>query len=104
MVDFKVGDEVVCVNNTNRPNAIWFPGCKPQLNTKYTVTGLLIDPWGDPAVTLAELDNADTGYAAWRFRKVQKRNDRLTIEAFMTVPGGFEDPKRTTPAKKRERT
>lgn len=40
------------------------------------------------------------GYTATAFRKVQ-RNDRLTIEAFSVIKGGgFEEPKRTTPAKR----
>jgi hypothetical protein len=43
-------------------------------------------------------------YYAGNFRKVERRNDRLSIEAFMTMPGGFEEPRRPkAPAKKRER-
>lgn len=41
---------------------------------------------------------------AWNaicFRKVERRNDRLGIEAFLTIKPGFEEPKRA-PAKQRE--
>ena len=98
--DFKIGDEVVCVD----ASLAW--GIEPHSLIKgetYTVVGL-VDPEGfDPGVVVqVPSPHYSTAWSPRRFRKVQKRNDRLTLETFFTVPGGFEEPKRT-PAKRRER-
>ena len=105
MCDFKPGDEVVCVDAKPRDN-------RSRLFVKegetYTVrpcgrrgcNGVLVNE--APAPIMAGMISAC--YHPRRFRKVQKRNDRLTIEAFSVIKdGGFEEPKRTAPAKKRER-
>lgn len=104
MCDFKPGDEVVCVE---------MPDESEMVGRIFTIievrqAGEIGHAWplAKAAVQLAEAPYVSEyrlwGYGAHRFRKVQKRNDRLTIEAFMTVPGDFEEPKRA-PAKKRER-
>ena len=99
---FGPGDEIECIDTH---------GC-PQLTKGKTYTCMSVGTdapcqmCGDcsPGVDLAEFPHhAEIGsYCARQFRKVQKRNNRLTLEAFFTVPGGFEEPKRT-PAKRRER-
>ena len=101
---FKVGDEVVCVNDAPRPGRVW-AGTPPVIGRTYTVTGLFPSPFLDGfSLLLAEIENAEGfGYADFRFRKVERRNDSLSIEAFLTIkPGQYEEPKRA-PAKKRER-
>jgi len=53
-------------------------------------------------VLLAEVKNdfwGDPRYAARRFRKVQRRKTDLSIEAFLTIKPGFEEPRRS-PAKR----
>lgn len=105
---FRVGDEVVCVDAspcaaTGRVSGLAHGG-------RYTVAALC-GGTGGLGVLLIEavapatvLWGPDYGFRASRFRKVQKRNDRLTIEAFSVIKdGGFEEPKRRAPAKKRER-
>lgn len=106
---FAPGDEVVCVDAGANPFHLagaW-QGDAPTEGHIYTVRGWSDDgPYGDPCVFLVEITNNAfghfDGYSAWRFRKVQKRNDGLSIEAFLTIKPGFEEPKRA-PAKKRER-
>lgn len=105
MCDFKPGDEVVCVKT--QPVFQGFGGYSVEGQT-YTVSGVMVRG-RRVALMLAGVENGTQRGAPWfwghsstRFRKVQRRNSRLTLEAFFTVPGGFEEPKRA-PAKKRER-
>ena len=105
MCDFKVGDEVVCINNENDDLL--------KVGSVYTVAEFLAagdghEDWTTDvdSVQLVEIGHVEDddvyGFAAEHFRKVQRRNSRLTLESFFTVPGGFEEPKRT-PAKTPER-
>lgn len=109
MCDFKPGDEVVCVDAG--PVDWPWTGDAPIEGSVYNVIAVgpsRLRP-GQPVVFLAEIrndgDGINDGYLASRFRKVQKSNDGLSIEAFLTIkPGQFEEPRRTVePAKKRER-
>lgn len=101
MCDFKPGDEVVCVfagpwwcTDTSGPTS------GPRRDSVWTVESLdLCEEYG---TTIGLIGWPGDSFAAECFRKAQPRNDRLTIEAFMTMPGGFEEPRRA-PAKKRER-
>lgn len=106
MCDFKPGDEVVCVKT---PSCAANPTVKGQT---YTVERVFFNQWsGDYALMLLGVENGDEwadypgfwGHSPRRFRKVERRNDSLSIEAFLTIkPGQFEEPTRA-PAKKRER-
>lgn len=110
MCDFKPGDEVVCVN------AAYFDARPTNLveGASYTVREVLPEARGrsgldfttvSTGVRLFEVE-AQYGWRkafdSRRFRKVERRNDSLSIEAFLTIKPGFEEPKRA-PAKKRER-
>lgn len=75
MCDFKVGDEVVCVNAGRIDKALaWNPVIE---GSKYTVSGIHMLK-NEPHVTLSEVQNVfggeDLGYRARRFRKVQRRD------------------------------
>lgn len=114
MCDFKPGDEVEVVKVGPQSGLFIAVG---QQHTIREVSPM-IDQYGRPhnwadgealGVKLVGIKAAKPGsvhtdahFHPSLFRKVQKRNDRLTLEAFFTVPGGFEEPKRT-PAKRRER-
>ncbi len=108
--DFKPGDEVVCVRMDCRPAMIGGTFTIARVHPPGVAipdsTGRLFRTPGW-TVWLVEEHYGPTpscvGFIPDRFRKVQKRNDRLTIEAFSVIKdGGFEEPKRA-PAKKRER-
>jgi len=110
MCDFKPGDEVVCVDASECGELIegraytirdvFRPGafCRDAFGN-----GGIAGAWG---VDLAEVKNpraCRAGYRAERFRKVQRRKTDLSVEAFLTIKPGFEEPRRPAPAKKRER-
>lgn len=114
-MDFRVGDEVVCVDDSKATSPVYGLGATywnpPVRGATYTIAGLGV-AWdgASPVVYLAEQANPhrdtgeEQGYWAARFRKVERRNDRLSIEAFSVIKdGGFEEPRRKAPAKKRER-
>lgn len=110
---FAPGDEVVCLSRGTHPDWTLI-----EVGAVYVVSHVYppdaeCPEWGLELAGVVvsdtfsiDVENAtiwrDIGWDASRFRKVQKRNRRLTIEAFMTMPGGFEEPRRA-PAKKRER-
>lgn len=96
---FRVGEEVVCVS-----------GMQDRLEKGATY---MIVHVGDgnfsPGiyVAVAGVFRSDGELAMWhptRFRKVERRNDSLSIEAFLTIkPNQFEGPTRTNqPAKRKE--
>jgi len=112
--DFKPGDELVCVVADPLPASKEYAATADVLvaGDIYTVEAVYFCYWFDRAVViLSEADNGppyrgfkDEGFGAWRFRKIERRNDSLSIEAFRTIQdGGFEEPKRKAPAKKREK-
>lgn len=98
MCDFKPGDEVVCVKD-GRTGVT-------RKGKAYVVEAVFLHPSSGPSLALIGIPVRVRGYY-WghnpdRFRKVARRNDSLSIEAFLTIKPGFEEPKRA-PAKKRER-
>lgn len=111
--DFKPGDEVVCVDAKKRDPARSWSAALVQ-DAVYTVASVGPVPVphslaGTMTVHLVgvahvcPLHGVEIGFDPARFRKVERRNDSLSIEAFLTIkPGQFEEPKRA-PAKKRER-
>lgn len=103
MADFRVGDEVVATDY--RPEGVRGSGARLDRDTVYVVEAVgFVHPY--ETVLLVGHHNtvrADGFYAACVFRKVQKRSSDLSIETFLTIKPGYEEPKRTTPARKRER-
>ncbi len=106
MCDFKPGDEVVCVSNDGW-DWDYFKMPVPVVGCRYTVTAVIPDAETaehpeiapSPALELAELRSDAGAYPPECFRKVERRNDSLSIESFLTIKPGFEEPKRT-PARK----
>jgi len=114
MCDFKPGDEVVCVDD--KPKTLYRPWSGTVVEGQvYVVAGYTTPPEGHldhgaVSVVIVGAPNidmkwgVDIGYKPSRFRKVQKRDSSLSIEAFLTIKPGFEEPRRPkAPAKRRER-
>lgn len=112
MCDFKPGDEVVCVNAGQLPGAATGPTnlrlrAWLEVGRIYVVAAVGICPVkGKPFVLLADQPQIVSpelgivpGFAPRRFRKVQRRKTDLSIEAFLTIKPGFEEPKRVTEPK-----
>lgn len=110
--DFQVGDQVVCVDASPRETGLPFYGMLVEGQT-YIVKGFTTPPVGhrnygrvtvvvEGAPNICRAYQVEIGYFPSRFRKVQRRNTDLSIEAFLTIKPGFEEPKRA-PAPKRER-
>lgn len=100
---FRPGDEVVCVNAGEVPVP---PGCSgvrahggDQLieGAVYTVTDVLVHN-GEVGLRLHEArsNHPTCAYLATRFRKVQKPKTDLSIESFLTIKPGYEEPRRVT--------
>lgn len=109
MCDFKVGDEVVCVDDTDCFGVVERGGV-------YRCEQVLPQTHDARCTTCGKTDTAEIilfgvrALSGWafcecQFRKVQRRTSTLSIASFLTIkPGQFEEPKRTpAPAKKRER-
>ena len=110
MCGFKPGDEVVCVESR-----VIIDGEAINLELRSIAAGAtyVIDTvWPHPKAktgwlaSLAGIPNLPTfgGYSTSRFRKVERKSDSLSIEAFLTIkPNQFEGPTRTNqPAKRKE--
>jgi len=98
MCDFKPGDEVVYVGGD-----VGLPGIGQSQLSKgsvYVVFSVHLHPHFD--LVGVRVVGYGPVVVANSFRKVERRNDSLSIEAFLTIKPGFEEPKRA-PAKKRER-
>jgi hypothetical protein len=107
MCGFKPGDEVVCVNGANTLGSL-IDGQVYIVSDIGVLKGCVLWPElnGLPGVKLRGVssDRIDGNgfYRAERFRKVERKNDSLSIEAFLTIKPGFEE-KDAFPVKKRER-
>lgn len=101
MCDFKPGDEVVCVDDApwggfttavgvSRPHGI-------KRGATYTVAALGVCEWdGSTNVWLKEVrNNADRGYRAARFRKVQRRDLSAWLETAATDTDHLDKPIKT---------
>jgi len=107
---FRVGDEVECVWPCGKLPGFAYPDLMPmpEVGLRYTVKGVG-HAHGRPGLFLHEIGWTSVGgsegmYRASNFRKVERKSDRLSIEAFLTIkPNQFEGPKRTNqPAKRKE--
>jgi len=117
MCGFKPGDEVVCIRQSNLKPGLAYPDNLPLLKVGAVYTVVVVEECFDGlgrsegiGILLAEPEtrwspvHGGVGYyCPEKFRKVQKRNDRMTIEAFMTIKDGqFEEQKRSPNKKKVE--
>ena len=116
MCDWKPGDEIVCVKADHTlKSSHSYPADLPQLvkGEIYTVraVGEVFDGWGQSEgigvwlneVSWVSLSGRDGCFEPTRFRKVERKSDSLSIEAFLTIKPGFEEPRRTNqPAKRKE--
>ena len=103
---FEVGQQVVCVDDAQRPGHVWGPNCAPLKGARYTVTELLAFEDGE-GLRFSEISNhfhPHQSYAARRFRPVTRTRDTISYESFMTIRPGFEEPRRveTNEPKKEE--
>lgn len=104
--DFKPGDEVVCVD-------------AKSMHFTHNLSGLhegdvyqVARVWVDKRVSGREVNLALVGVDAltstggfWsgRFRKVERKTDKLNLTEWLSQPSEFEEPRRPkAPAKKRE--
>lgn len=104
MSDLKPGDEVAYVGlpagTVRRPDHVK----GHRLSQGQTHTILHVAPWKDSDLFAVILEDfPSVWFDARCFRKVQKRNDRLTVEAFSVIKDGEpEEPKRV-PEKTKEK-
>lgn len=92
---FKPGDEIVKFRLSGPAGELTIP-----IGT-VVIVDRVVGPYGDDVgLKILGWPDHGLGHLASTFRKVQRKNSRLTLEAFFTVPGGFEEPKRA-PAKKK---
>ena len=107
---FRVGDEVKCVRPCGKLPGFAYPDIMPmpEVGLCYTVKGVG-HAHGAPGLFLHEIGWTCIGgsegmYRASNFRKVERKSDSLSIEAFRTIKdGAYEEPRRTNqPAKRKE--
>lgn len=107
---FKVGDEVICIDVSLHADQMLEPW-----HLDGYVGNLSLISEGSPYI-IEGFDRKDglflvgimtphrqrygLGFKASRFRKTQRHGSGLAIESFMTMPGGYEEPRRKVPAKK----
>lgn len=96
---FKVGDEVVCVDvswhGTGHAPDLDLINIDQVYQVAHCVAGGGVRLLGIPSFN-------PMGYRAERFRKVQRTRQDLSIERFLTIKPGFEEPKRA-PEKQKEK-
>lgn len=115
MCDFKPGDKVVCVDARPRRSAGLLPTADVLTEGAiYTVTELWhCDVRMAAVVSLAEAMNGrpyrshqDGGFYTSRFRKVERRTDKLTLTEWLAQPSGYDEeqhsPAPKEPAKRKE--
>ena len=114
---FKPGDEVVCIRAQTLDPKYLYPDDMPELfvGSVYTVAYVkeCFDGYGNSeglGLVFAEPEthwtslHGDVGaHCPTKFRKVQKRSSGLSLESFLTIKPGFEEPRRS-PEKAKEKT
>lgn len=106
MCGFKPGDELVFISDAQ----LWdgkHDQCSPETGRVYVCLSVdagreICEACGsDVGVFIS--DGAELPLCPCLLRKVQRRNDSLSITSFLTITPGFEEPRRQAiPAKKRE--
>lgn len=99
MSGFKVGDEVVCVDDVPRAGTP-YPEDLYLLDkgTVYTVSDITCRGLGVRLSGIRQISEAGFWYD--RFRPVHRTKTDLSIEAFSTIKPGYEEPKRVERVKK----
>ena len=107
MCSFKPGDEAMCIKDGWRAGRFprwqfwrhYGPRCGDVHIVRYVhpdggIVWLNFSDWREP----------NAGFDASHFRKVERKSDSLSIEAFLTIkPKQYEEPKRTNAPAKKER-
>lgn len=112
MCGFRVGDEIVAVDDGGHTLGCPLPHL--MVGSVYVATEVTdpyecLDCGSCAGVRIADIplnlyeQNGSWEYAACSFRKVERKSDSLSIEAFLTIKPGFEEPKRTNAPAKKER-
>lgn len=108
MCDFKPGDEVAYIGPDTDPSDP-YRGLRLRtglltVGAVYTVVDLVVNRGlpDDIGVVLREVKSPrlDGAFSVRAFRKVQKPKSDLSIESFLTIKPGFEEPKRVVTPKK----
>lgn len=109
MCDFKPGDEVVCVDASPSADGVTAPIAEGEVYTVSVVRRARMSNSSRVVIELAEVppvlwhDGLPRGYKPSRFRKVERRKTDLSIESFLTIKPGFEEPRRPKAPAKKER-
>mgnify|MGYP003496429940 CR=1 FL=1 len=86
---FKVGQKVVCVDDSQTPGCVW-KADKPRKGSVYSVTEVGIHPlYGHLQLGFSEIKNSPLKYgryAARRFRPVVERKTDISIFTAMLNP------------------
>lgn len=98
---FKVGERIICIRMESDPTMIGLEFTVSEIiqqgDVRPDVTGHIYRS-SSPGygVRLWEKENrpGHIAFCASRFRPLAKRSDTLTIESFLTIKPGFEEPKR----------
>lgn len=111
MCEFKAGDEVVCVNESSFDGTVlpiktgsvyqvaWV---RPALGLKSGFDGKCSRHFGVRLKGFIGPTSVDGCFDSRRFRKVKRNRQDLSIERFLTIKPGFEEPKRE-PEKQKEK-
>lgn len=111
MCDFKIGDDVAVVGNGSGAGPTIYRlvmrllgGGTTEMDEgeAFRIEDMMrhpVLPW----VIGLWLEGRFGWHPHFWFRKVQKPKTNLSVETFLTIKPGFEEPRRTTPARKRER-
>lgn len=90
MCDFKPGDEVVCVNDSD-----WSPQTfQPRRGQIYTISEVVEDR-GRVGIGLCEARDTDDLFAPRNFRKVQRRDLSAWLETAATDTNHLDKPIKT---------
>jgi len=68
MSNFKIGQKVVCVDDSNQTV---ISGVMVKKDSEYIVSGFF-NPYFKDAIYLEGINNSDGGYWPWRFRALEK--------------------------------
>lgn len=107
MCDFKPGDEVVSVRRPDLARQGFHAlATTIKEGEVHTVEWVGTHPSGLSAVRLVGVKQSSPrsiGFDSRCFRKVQRRKTDLSIESFLTIKPGFEEPRRPKAPAKKER-
>lgn len=88
-MSFRVGQKVVCVDDSATPGRKWMHGDKPTVGKIYEVMGFEID-YRDGKLCLIVDAFPHWGFKAWRFRPIVERKTDIEIFTSMLKPSKVE--------------